>query len=735
MDVLLIDNYDSFTFNLFQLIGSILGVAPRVVRNDEVGPDELYRMRPDAVVISPGPGHPGRERDFGVSKAAIADLGVPLLGVCLGHQGLAQHFGADVREAPEVMHGRTSEITHDGSPLFAGIPQRFRAVRYHSLAVWGPLPDELALTAWTDDGVTMGIRHRTRLLWGVQFHPESIGTEHGERLLRNFLDLAAASKPRVPDPSAPAPAASRAGREARSPALRVRTRVLPFLPDAESTFAALFGGSDGAFWLDSSLSGSGRARFSYLGGLGGPRAAVVSYDSAGHHLTVSDAGGTHRHRGDVLEFLENELAGGPPRIDDELPFGFVGGFVGYLGYELKRDLGFSAVHHSPLPDASLLFADRVIVLDHEDRRLYLLAVTAADDPEDSERWFVEMEACLGHLRGPRQPRDPSEAGPGVTDLTLLRDEAGYLDDIRRCQEEIRRGESYQLCLTNMISTDPVGRPLDLYRVLRAESPAPYAAYLRFGSTSVLCSSPERFLRITSGGQVTAQPIKGTAARSSRPAQDGAARDRLAASVKERAENLMIVDLLRNDLGRVCQLGTVEVPALMDVESFATVHQLVSTIAGQLRPDVTAVDCVRAAFPGGSMTGAPKHRTAEILDRLERGARGVYSGSIGWFGLDGAAELNVVIRTAVATPTSTSIGVGGAIVALSDPESEFDETLLKAAALIRSLGILRNGIFEPDDVRIDGSKLSPERSALLLSRAPPSSTGSSPAGRDPAWTGD
>ncbi len=138
MDVLLIDNYDSFTFNLFQLIGSILGKAPRVVRNDEVGPDELLRLRPDAVVISPGPGHPGRARDFGVSRTAISDLGVPLLGVCLGHQGLADHFGADVREAPEVMHGRTSEITHDGSPLFAGIRQRFQAVRYHSLAVLGP---------------------------------------------------------------------------------------------------------------------------------------------------------------------------------------------------------------------------------------------------------------------------------------------------------------------------------------------------------------------------------------------------------------------------------------------------------------------------------------------------------------------------------------------------------------------------------------------------------------------
>ena len=717
MDVLLIDNYDSFTFNLCQLIGSILGAAPRVVRNDEIGPDELYRLRPDAVVISPGPGHPGRERDFGVSQAAIADLGVPLLGVCLGHQGLAHHFGADVREAPEVMHGRTSEITHDGSPLFAGIPQRFRAVRYHSLAVWAPLPADLESMAWTDDGVTMGIRHRTRPLWGVQFHPESIGTEHGARLVRNFLDLAAASsKVRVRDVSPP-PAAARSAPENPPPTLRVRTRVLPFLPDADAAFAALFGGSDAAFWLDSSLAGPGQARFSYMGGMGGPRAAAVSYDSARRTLTVSDATGTRRQAGDIFEFLAQELAVGPPRVDDELPFGFVGGFVGYLGYELKRDLGFSARHRSPQADASLLFADRVVVFDHEGCRLYLVAVTAVDDPEDCERWFDETEACLRRVPPPPPAPEPARVATGAIELTLRRDEPGYLDDIRRCQDEIRHGESYQLCLTNMISAGPVERPLDLYRVLRAESPAPYAAYLRCGPMSVLCSSPERFLRITSDGQVTAKPVKGTAPRSSRPEEDTRARERLAASVKERAENLMIVDLLRNDLGRVCELGSVEVPTLMQVESFATVHQLVSTIAGRLRPDVSAVDCVRAAFPGGSMTGAPKHRTVEILDRLERGPRGVYSGCIGWFGFDGAAELNIVIRTAVVTPSGTSIGVGGAIVSLSDPAAEFDETLLKAAALIRSLGILRNGSFEPEDVCIDGSRLSPDRGDLLLSRGP------------------
>ena len=196
MNVLVIDNYDSFTYNLVQLVAAWTGALPRVVRNDEITDADLLQLHPDAVILSPGPGHPGRPRDFGISRAAIADLDVPLLGVCLGHQGLAHHFGARVDHVPVVMHGRTSEICHDDSELFAGIPQRFTAVRYHSLAVSGALPEDLVLTAWTPDGVPMGIRHRDRPLWGVQFHPESVGTPYGPRLVGNFLE-AAGGRPSV----------------------------------------------------------------------------------------------------------------------------------------------------------------------------------------------------------------------------------------------------------------------------------------------------------------------------------------------------------------------------------------------------------------------------------------------------------------------------------------------------------------------------------------------------------
>src|ERR671914_1729538 len=188
MRTLLIDNYDSFTFNLFHLLGEVGGDEPIVVRNDELTWDELAAMPVDNIVISPGPGRPDRERDVGVSVDVLQHAEVPVLGVCLGHQALAHITGGAVGHAPEVMHGRLSPIHHDGRGLFEGIPQGFAAVRYHSLAV-GAVPAALRVTAWTPDDVVMGLEHRTRPLWGVQFHPESISTEHGHMLVRNFRDL------------------------------------------------------------------------------------------------------------------------------------------------------------------------------------------------------------------------------------------------------------------------------------------------------------------------------------------------------------------------------------------------------------------------------------------------------------------------------------------------------------------------------------------------------------------
>jgi para-aminobenzoate synthetase len=326
----------------------------------------------------------------------------------------------------------------------------------------------------------------------------------------------------------------------------------------------------------------------------------------------------------------------------------------------------------------MIFADRAVAVDHRERAVHLLAL----EHPDNAAWLDDTAARLSAITPP--PPEPlrDELGP----LTARHDPATYLELISACQREITAGETYEVCLTNRLAAHGKLDPWPAYRALRRDNPEPYSALLRLGELSVLSASPERFLRVSADGVAESRPVKGTRPRGATPAQDAALRDELAASQKDRAENLMIVDLVRNDLGSVAQLGSVTVEELFAVETFATVHQMVSTVRARLRPDATAVDCVRAAFPGGSMTGAPKIRTMSIIDRLEDGPRGVYSGALGYFSLTGAADLSIVIRTLVVEPDVVSYGVGGAIIALSEPDAELAETAVKATPLLRLLDL-------------------------------------------------
>jgi para-aminobenzoate synthetase len=705
IQTLLLDNHDSFTFNLFQFLAEVNGRDPVVVRNDAVSWPELAREHFDNIVISPGPGRPQHARDLGVCADAIRESDVPLLGVCLGHQGLAYCGGGDVGPAPQVMHGRLSTVHHDGSELFAGIPQGFAAVRYHSLCVGEPLPEAFEPIAWTPDRVLMALRHRWRPQWGVQFHPESICTEHGHALLANFRDL---TRRRAPGNGRARPSNGRVTpvAPARS-ALRLHVRRLDVLPDTERVFTHLFGRARTSFWLDSARVADQRSRFSFMGADAGPLGALVRYDTAATEVTVERGGRTEVRHETIFDYLRSELARLQP-LDDELPFDLHGGFVGYFGYELKADCDGDAVHPSAMPDAALLFADRLIAFDHLEHRTYVLAVSDAAGRPEAEVWVRRTARRLRNLPEP-PPLELPDAASSALEFTLSRSRAGYLDDIRRCQQYLVEGESYEICLTNRIATDASPDPLLLYRTLRHVNPAPFSAFLRIGDVAVVSSSPERFLRVSRDGIVEAKPIKGTIRRGVTPEEDRGLAEALRTSEKDRAENLMITDLLRNDLGIVCEIGSVAVPHLMEVESFETVHQLVSTITGRLRAGLSAADCLEACFPGGSMTGAPKKRTMEIIDELELEPRGVYSGAIGYFGLGGGCDLNIVIRTLVMDGARTTIGAGGAIVMQSDPEAEFEELLLKAEAPMRALALCATGrpvwrVLDPQTERMPDHEL-------------------------------
>jgi len=715
---LIIDNYDSFTYNLFHLVAEVTGVPPEVVRNDEPGWTTAELDRFDNIVISPGPGRPERQADFGICAAAIRAASRPLLGVCLGHQGLAAVLGGEIGAAPEPVHGRQSQVVHRQVDILADLPSPFAAVRYHSLLA-SLLPEELEAIGWTPDGLVMAVRHRHQPMWGVQFHPESVCTEHGHRIMHNFAELTrrwhaarADSEPAARSFSVPAAriAGSRRSRQARPPArpsgsrptaetateatgtppapprdLRITYRKLAVDVDAERVFDAFYLGSDRSFWLDSSLPHATYGRFSFMGDTRGPLARVATADVGEGRVTVRSAQGTRVVEGAFFDWIAADLRTHRVAVTG-LPFDFALGWVGYLGYELKAECGAARAHRSPQPDAVMLFADRVIAFDHGEQTIYLLALSEEDDDEAAELWLLETAARLTHLADQQPPvPPPSAVGAELGRLELRIDRERYVGLISACQRAIRAGETYEVCLTNMATAEGKLDPWSAYRLLRRDNPAPFGALLRLGPVSVLSCSPERFVAVGCDRWVESKPIKGTRPRGASPAEDERLRLDLSRSLKDRAENLMIVDLVRNDLGICAEVGSVHVEKLFDVETYATVHQLVSTVRARLRPDRSAVDCVRSAFPGGSMTGAPKLRTMSIIDDLEDGPRGVYSGALGYFSLSGAADFSIVIRTLVVDPDRISFGVGGAVIALSEPDAEFEEIAVKATPFLRLLG--------------------------------------------------
>lgn len=672
MKTLLIDNYDSFTYNLFHMIAVVNGESPLVIRNDELRWDALQALAFDNIVISPGPGHPDHPADFGVCRRIIEEMTCPILGICLGHQGIVSVCGGHVIRAPEPMHGRISEIMHHDDALFKNVPAIFQAVRYHSLiGDRESLPSCLSITAETQDKIIMAIRHTSRPLWGLQFHPESISSEHGLTILQNFKQQTASVPVRERS-------VLKVSGKSRPQKIKVLTKTMTTTNTPLQIYDHLYPDKINTIWLDSSKCIQDYSRFSFLGSMDeGPLSHLLQYHVSTQTIKKTQKGVITYHHEKLLDYLQKQLTFYQPETT-VLPFDFIGGFVGYLGYELKQDtLGIQNQYSSSQPDASLLFLDRLIVFDHQEQTVTLVALTPMEYEQEAAKWLRATAEKL-HSVIPEQKREYSQHAS--TPATFSRDQKNYLQDIEQCLQYIQAGESYEMCLTNKLHFQMDSDPFHYYALLRQKNPTPYAAYLCFADCTIASSSMERFLRIDTQGNIESKPIKGTLPRGNTPAEDESFKSSLRNDEKFRAENLMIVDLVRNDFSRVCEIGSVHVPALMQVESYQTVHQLVSTIRGKLRHDCDAVDCIKATFPGGSMTGAPKYRTVMLLEALEKEPRGIYSGAIGYLSLNGAADFNIVIRTAVFTPNHITIGVGGAITSLSIPQEEFDEILLKAKVL-------------------------------------------------------
>ncbi|KAG7343924.1 para-aminobenzoate synthase Pab [Nitzschia inconspicua] len=824
VSLLLIDHYDSFTYNLYDMLAQLTVHPPVVVTKDAKDVDLAYLEKFDGIILSPGPGSP-HEQPLLSHEAIQKFPHKPVLGVCLGHQLMALAYGATVDCAPKPIHGQDHWIvqqghnnnvhtmsqkdgtTNDGTEtassrqqhklhhpsLLESLPSSFRVVRYHSICAYNLPDDELVVTATSsDDNVVQAIQHLQYPHYGVQFHPESIGTQHGMDILKNFVEIVvdtqrqqeAEEKPHATLSSASSRSHQSTTAEPlpQSPTRTARFRVMmhKVLSSVQSVveplqvFERYYAHQRYSVWLDSSSYPS-RGELDIL-------AAPSRRDNDSDVLEYFQG---HDGR-DILSRLEDELFGhhesastiigwipnkcGNLTLDETLiewrdetsrecattdidtpPFHYRGGYLGFLGYEVRHDTQRYLQHRDNtnnhatptsrtnekhgVPTAAFFLARQSMLYHHPTESWYLIGLVEKD--EDIQENLEWMNAILQDFDTWEENEEESPYA-STTDhfaptLEFIpsRSKATYEQDIADCHEHIRRGDSYELCLTNQLQAR-VGRAkrstADLYKRLRRGNPAPYSAYFRWNlpssfhgdnrwidcpqpSSLVICSSsPERFMSVSREQphpeippflQAEAKPIKGTRARvipqngisrTDAEAREDERRARsLELSLKNRAENLMIVDLLRNDLSRVCKVGSVHVSKLMDIESFATVHQMVSTIRGTLSESKTSIDLLRASFPGGSMTGAPKIRTMELLEELEQQVeRGPYSGSLGYLSVNGCMDMNIIIRSAVLAPSTddetwkVSIGAGGAITALSEAQDEYEEMQLKARAVVAAV---------------------------------------------------
>ncbi len=453
-------------------------------------------------------------------------------------------------------------------------------------------------------------------------------------------------------------------------------------PDAPWCFES-FAPRPFSFWLDSGMDHQKLGRWSFMGS-----DPFLVMRSRGDDITLIKDGVEEKRRGNPFDVL-GELLNKYKLEHNQAGIPFTGGAVGYLSYDLGRfieNLPAKAVDDLNLPECYLCFYDALVAFDHLENRTYIVS-TGFPETDEIERKH-RAENRLNELHNMVMFAPPPAASKPSAPSKKLRlksnfSHADYLKAVSTAREYICAGDIFEVNLSQRIEMELDTESYELYKRLRKINPAPFASYLNFDAVSIVGASPERYLKV-SGDWVETRPIKGTKPRGKTPEQDKALGESLLASKKDRAENIMIVDLERNDIGRVCRFGTVKVTELAILETWPTVFHLTSTVVGQMREGTTLIDLLKATFPGGSITGAPKVRAMEIIDELEPTRRSVYCGSLGYIGFNGDMDLNIVIRTIIIKDGKAYFQVGGAIVYDSEPESEYLETLDKGKALIMAL---------------------------------------------------
>ncbi|MEJ2739586.1 MAG: aminodeoxychorismate synthase component I [Dehalococcoidia bacterium] len=474
----------------------------------------------------------------------------------------------------------------------------------------------------------------------------------------------------------------------------VKTSRCPLIKEIDTQFSPLdifdlFQGKHFSFFLDSGMDFNKLGRYSFIGS--NPFLVLCT---RGHNLQILQDGHESISQGNPFDELKHYLDIYHLESDGLLP-PFIGGAVGYLSYDLCHfieQLPDTAVDDIQLPECYFGFYDTILAFDNLEKKTYIIS-TGFPELEKNRRTaraverMVEMENIIAQRSGIVSYISDNSVPVSGNNVVLQGNftHEQYVDAVKKVRDYIIAGDIFEVNISQRFTTDLFISPYELYRRLRLINPAPFACYLGFDEATIVSASPERFIRVN-GDYVETRPIKGTRPRGKTPEEDRLLAKELLSSSKDRAENMMIVDLERNDLGRVSRFGTVKVTELAILETFPTVFHLTSTVESRLKEDKDRIDLLKATFPGGSITGAPKVRSMEIIDEIEPTKRSVYTGSIGYLSFDGNLDLNIAIRTFIMKGKKAYFQVGGAVVYDSDPEDEYQETLHKGKALIDALSM-------------------------------------------------
>ncbi|KAH0548620.1 hypothetical protein GP486_007836 [Trichoglossum hirsutum] len=738
--ILFVDAYDSFSWNIVDLLQNLLSVEVFVIKTDAIFAEEeflgLLRCF-DAVLVGPGPGNPNNKQDIGLIdslwKLEGKDI-LPILGICLGFQSLALSFGASIERLHLPQHGQVATVTHNGTSIFRNVGT-LRATLYHSLharlcdQVSGSSAGELWVSkhcplleplAWNlhsrpDSPVLMGIKHVLKPFWGVQFHPESVcSNEECKEMIRNWYEDSLSwnfARNRSSLPEVPPFVFGRCRRGSYMNSRRTESTLLPrhyqvvteTLDQRSLTVSGICEilslPKQDMIVLESASIRQGLGTHSIIGVLSGDYMRIEYSVEESVVRLVYPSGTSSRvplQGLSVWEWLDDlirgvQITGG----DSKVPFW--GGFMGVFSYEMGLQKYLAPSRKGNAPDVSLALVQRSVVFDHQQQHIYIQSIIEDDS------WPKEVAKLLSSSGSfcRAQPRLQPEARNALdcyskNATACLPDEEIYKANVRQAQEFLSAGDSYQLCLTDeTVITMPSSKdpyiPWHLYNLLCERNPAPFAAYVSLGNLKILSSSPEQFFRRQRQGHCSLRPMKGTVKKSAEMTRRKA--EAILATPKESAENLMIADLIRHDLNSAMKTeAVVTVPELMVVEDFHTVYSMSSRI-NAIIPDSTpkervptALEALRECLPPGSMTGAPKKRSCEILSNLENRPRQVYSGVLGYLDFGGAAQFSVLIRSVFKSEEENvdtwRIGAGGAVTILSTEQGEWDEMITKLESSMR-----------------------------------------------------